>query len=131
MGYYVYSTLTSDNVYAAFGPAVDGVYQHRDGILIRGGYGVATKTLVTPRGAVTQITEEQHGRLVEDPLFKLHWDNGFLTIEKASAPAEAVAANMNQDDPSRPLEEGDLMLDPDSPMAETGPRKPGRPRKAA
>ena len=126
MGYYVYSTLACDNVYDAFGPAVDGVANHKGGILIRGGFGVMTKALVTPRGAVTQVTDEEHARLVGDSVFQLHMKNGFITVEQSSAPAEAVAAHMNQADPSRPLEEGDLTLDPDSPIAETGPSKRGK-----
>lgn len=131
MTYYVYSTLACDNVYDAYGPAVDGLPQAREGILIRGGYGVATKSLVTPRGAVTTITDEQYARLEDDAVFKLHRANGFISVEQSSAPAEVVAANMAQNDPSVPLEPGDLELDPDSPMAETGPSKRrGRPPKA-
>lgn len=131
MTYYIYSTLASDNVYAAHGPAVDGLPQAREGILIRGGYGVATRALVTPRGSVTPITDEQYARLQDDAVFVLHRDNGFIAVEQSSAPAEVVAANMAQNDPSAPLEPGDLDLDPDSPTAETGPSKRrGRPPKA-
>jgi hypothetical protein len=78
---------------------------------------------------VTQITDEQHARLVADPVFQLHQKNGFLAIEQSGAPAEAVAANMEQSDPSRPLEVADVELDPDAPEAEAGPSRRGRPRK--
>ena len=131
MTYYIYSTLACDNIYDAFGPAIDGLPQTREGILIRGGYGVANKALVTPRGAVTQVSDEEYARLQTDAVFKLHRDNGFIEVSQGSAPAEVVAANMAQNDPSVPLEPGDLELDPDSPMAETGPSKRrGRPPKA-
>lgn len=124
--YYVYSTLASDNVYDAYRPGGGDMPVPIEGILIKGGVGVMGNNLITPRGVMTTITGEEFARLQNDHVFKLHKENGFLTVEEHSAPAEAVAANLNPADPSRQLEAGDLELDPESPIAETGPSKAGQ-----
>jgi hypothetical protein len=124
--YYVYSTLASDNIYDAYRVGGGDMPVAIEGVLIKGGAGVMGNNLITPRGVMTMVTGEQFARLQNDPVFKLHRDNGFLTVEEHSAPAEAVAANLNPADPSRQLEPGDLELDPESPVAETGPSKAGQ-----
>ena len=129
MGYYVYSTLATDQEYAAFAPAAPGtdLPLRIEGVLIAGKVGVANRNLITPRGAVTAITDEQHARLVEDPVFQLHRDNGFLVVERKHTDPEAVAANMSAADPSRQLEPGDIALDPNAPAATaSGPGKKAR-----
>jgi len=124
--YYVYSTLASDNVYDAYRTGGGDMPVPIEGVLIKGGTGVMGANLITPRGVMTMVTGEQYARLQSDPVFKLHSENGFLTVEETNAPAEAVAANLNPADPSRQLEPGDLELDPESPVAETGPSKAGQ-----
>ncbi len=126
--YYVYSTLASDNVYDAYRVGGGDMPVPIDGVLIKGGAGVMGANLITPRGVMTMVTGEQYARLQSDPVFKLHSGNGFLTVEEHSAPAEVVAVNLNPADPSRQLESGDLDLDPESPVAETGPSKAGQKR---
>lgn len=127
--YFVYSTLASDNVYDAFQAGGGDMPVPAEGVLIKGGSGVMGGNLITPRGVMTTITAEQFSRLQGDHVFKLHRDNGFITVEEHSAPAEAVAANLNPADPSRQLEPGDLELDPESPVAQTGPSKAGKKHK--
>ena len=124
MTYYVYSTIATDQEYAAFAPAAPGtdLPQRIKGVLITGKAGVANRNLITPRGAVTTITDEQHARLVEDPVFRMHRDNGFVVVEHKHTAPEAVAANMSAADPSRPKEPGDFDLDETAPkVSASGP----------
>jgi len=125
MTYYVYSTLATDQEYAAFAAAAPGtdLPLRIEGVLITGKVGVANKHLITPRGAVTTITDEQHARLVEDPVFQLHRDNGFVAVEHKLTAPEAVSANMSAADPSRPKEPGDFDLDETAPKVSAGEKK--------
>lgn len=114
MTYHVYSTIATDVAYA------------QGAVLIKGGAGVATKNLITPRGVATTISDEEHALLVADQVFQLHRDNGFVTIEQGrKREAEAAAANMSAADPSRPLEPADIELDKDAPptAVSSGPGK--------
>ena len=136
--YYIYSTLASDNIYSAHETGGGDMPVPIPGVLIRGGTGVMRAgqgALVTPRGVATRVTETELNRLMADATFILHEKNGYLQIEESEAPAEAVAANMRQDDPSRQLEPGDFVgasvsadgsvvtLGGEDPKADTGPSK--------
>lgn len=135
--YYIYSTLAADNVFAAHEHGGGDMPVPVPGILICGGTGVMAGgqgALITPRGVATRVTESELERLVGDPTFKLIEANGFLEISDVEAPAEAVAANMRQDDAGRQLEPGDfegltnadgtvVTLTADDEKAETGPSK--------
>ncbi len=59
MTFYVYSTLTCDNNFAVYSntPNQDIPVIHKT-ILIKGGHRVATKSLYTPRGVVTEISDD-------------------------------------------------------------------------
>jgi hypothetical protein len=125
MAYYVYSTLATNQEYAAFAPAAPGtdLPLRIEGVLITGKVGVANRNLITPRGAVTTITDEQHARLVEDPVFRLHRDNGYIVVDRKHTDPEAVSANMSAADPSRPKEPGDFDLDATAPKVSAGEKK--------
>lgn len=106
---FVYSTLANSNRYVQFRKGGGDLPVPVDeGVLIVGGAGVQTRNLLTPRGVATQVTDEQLAYLMDVPLFNLHVQNGFITTEAGREDAEAVAANMSADDPSRPLEPGDF-----------------------
>lgn len=124
--YYVYSTLACPQDYAAHQAGTGDLPAEIPPVRINGGAGVTNKALITPRGVVTTITAEEHARLVEDPVFRLHRDNGFVSVEPRAHDPERVASTMSAADPSRPLEPGDLELDPDSPKADSGPGKAAR-----
>lgn len=127
MPYFVYSTLATDMAYAAFTKGGGDLPVPIEPVLVKGGAGVATRNLITPRGVMTRITDAEYARMVDDPIFQLHKANGFVTIETAQGDAEAVAANLSAADPSRPLEPGDIELDPDAPKATaTGPGRKAR-----
>jgi len=52
-------------------------------VLVKGGAGVANDRLITPRGVVTEITEEQAEALRANPVFAMHEKNGFVQIGEA------------------------------------------------
>lgn len=83
----IYSTCSSDNQFNVYDKheRVAGVLKS---IIIKGGAGVQNKrTLLTPMGAATIVTDEEMAILNEDPHFKAFVENGFMTVdEKAKNP---------------------------------------------
>lgn len=83
----IYSTCSSDNQFNVYDKheRVAGVLKS---IVIKGGAGVQNKrTLLTPMGAATIVTDEEMAILNEDPHFKAFVENGFMTVdEKAKNP---------------------------------------------
>ncbi len=117
---YIYSTLTSDQVYANYRSSANGVPLAESKIAINGGANLMTKHLVTPHGVVTEVTAEELAELRKNEVFKLHLANGFLTISEAKGDADDVAADMTTRDQSAPIvEQDDLMPAP----AEDKPRR--------
>lgn len=105
MTYYIYSTLATDMKYTEYHEAVQGqkVAVVKHSVVINGKVGVANKQLITPRGAVTKVTDEDFAMLKKNELFNLHEKNGFITHEKKQADIEKVVVNMKPRDVSAPI----------------------------
>ena len=109
---YVVSTLTSSQAYTIFKnqdaegrkiPRADRV------VTVNGGHGVAnSKSLITPQGVVTVITEEQAALLNDVPMFKRHEKRGFVKILKKKPDATKSSSDMKQADGSAPLKADDF-----------------------
>lgn len=107
--YYVYSTLTADQIYNSW--THDGSEKNsalptvEHSVLIKGGSNVVDrKTLVTPTGAVvTKITQKDLDALNENAVFKLHQTNGFIKVKEHAEDGEAAASDMDTRDQSAPL----------------------------
>lgn len=101
---FVYSTMSASVRYCA---AIEGgadMPVPQDGIVIKGGTGVANKNLITPSGAVaTQVTSEQLEQLRQDRVFNEHLKNGYLLISDDQKDGEAAASDMESRDNSAPL----------------------------
>lgn len=107
--YYVYSTLSQDNLYTVYKPGrnpAEARVIHRQ-VLVRGGAGVINKNFVTPKGTVTKITEEEHKVLMGDNpqdersgcvAFKRHMARGYIIVEKTKANPAKVAKDMTERD---------------------------------
>jgi len=117
---YIASTLASANLYTNHTPGgadlplpitVGGV----QGVLIEGGAGVVGRQhIMTPEGAITEVTSEQLDYLLANPVFKLHQQNGFVKVlDSKPASAEAAAGDMNHADEGRQMTEGDLQAEAD------------------
>lgn len=79
-------------------------------VTIKGGANVAhRKTIITPRGVGTQVSDEDLAFLETDPTFLMHKKNGFLTIDSVSdiRDADLAAADMEGRDDSAPDVEQD------------------------
>jgi hypothetical protein len=110
---YIFSTLTSDNLYVNHEPSgndmplplnVDGT----EGVLIRGGAGVADERIITPKGVATQVTEAQVEYLRANKVFQLHERNGFIVVSDKNEDVEKMAADMASRDGSAPLVPNDF-----------------------
>lgn len=106
---FVYSTLSADNMYGPYDPGAADLPVRKGSVLIKGGANVVgAKHLITPRGMVTRITEEQLALCRADVTFAAHEANGFLTVESKQVDADHVAADMVGRDLSSPLVPQDL-----------------------
>lgn len=99
---FVFSTLANDQKYTNWLPGGGDVSIPDRAILIKGGAGIANDRFVTPLGVMTEIEEDDIAELEANKVFQLHVKNGFITVQKRSADAEKVAADMNRTDPSAP-----------------------------
>jgi len=92
---YVYSTLTSSNIFRFWKESVNGLPQEDGSILIKGGAGVADKNLVTPKGVMTELDEEEYKRLETHDQFQRMVEGGFIAVEKAEKKVEEVIEKKN------------------------------------
>lgn len=86
---YIYSTLSNNQSYS-----IDGGKE----VLIAGRANVANKNLITVRGVVTSVTDDELNQLRKNMVFKAHLDNGFLEIGSVKTDPEKVAENMKPKD---------------------------------
>ena len=90
-------------------------------ITIAGGAGVANKRIVTPRGVITEVSDDELKLLQTSEVFKLHLDGGYLSIltSRPYDPDDA-AADMVARDNSAPLVDEDFSDKADAPAAVGG-----------
>lgn len=106
----VYSTMSTDVDYTFWGVhnAAAIALTQEFSIRINGKANIADKVLHTPRGAVTNVTDEEADLLESHPIFRQHLKNGFVAIEARNANIDQVLDDMVPRDESAPLEPGDL-----------------------
>ena len=115
----IYSTLTEPQQYTKYESAGD---THRvvASVRINGGHGKADhKTLITPLGMATEVTEEQLAILMENKSFLKHKERGYITVSGKREDAEKVAADMTVSDGSAQLTDADFVEDETKPIAMT------------
>lgn len=100
---YVYSTATCDTAYGIWVKGGNDLPIRTRAIVIKGGAGVASKNLITPRGVVTEVSDEDLAQLEKDEAFQRHVERGFIRIERAKSDPEKVAADMTGRDDASPL----------------------------
>lgn len=124
---YIYSTLTSTMDYCTYvsnSPNESAIIDRK--ITIKGGANnIIAKTLITPKGAATKVTDEELVVLKTVPLFQLHVKKGFLTIDKAKEKVEKMVKNMQAKDGSAPRTPADYV------KGEDGRYKAGRPMQVS
>lgn len=109
--YYVYSTLANDVRYAKYrdqhpGQSGPAIIEHE--VLINGKVGVANKHVITPRGAVTSVNDEDYEILKDNYSFKEHIKEGHILVEKKQEDVEKVIARMKKRDNSAPITPDDF-----------------------
>jgi len=100
---YVFSTLSNDNAYPLY---KDGVKVKT--VLVNGKANIANKNLITFKGVMTNVSNEDYALLKEDENFKKQVDAGFFSVETKEAEAEKVAKDMTKKDKSAPLTKKDI-----------------------
>ncbi len=88
---YVYSTLGQDMLYVNFVKGGNDFNLPVEEVLIKGGANVINKrTLITPLGIRTEITDKQHEILKRNGVFQLHVKNGFIVVQDVKEKVEKV-----------------------------------------
>lgn len=100
---YVYSTLAADTRYTVYAKTVSDLPVASNGVLIKGGAGVANKHFVTHRGTVTEVTDEELALLESNPVFKRHVAGGYVSVDKKRVDVEKVVSDMTGRDVSAPI----------------------------
>lgn len=110
----IYSTLATDMIYVTYKPSTDArqISIVEKEIFIKGGAGVvggAKKSkydLDTPVGLLTEVSDEDFALLMENKVFQLHVENGFVSYsDKPAATIEKAVENMSARDNSAQLNE--------------------------
>ena len=102
---FVYSTLAVTQTYAFHkkgGADLPVLDPDRPAITIKGGTGVITKHLVTPKGFVTTVTDDQLALLLSHDLFVLHMNNGFMKFDTVKTSVKKAVEDMEPRDKSGP-----------------------------
>lgn len=123
---YVYSTLASDVAYTNHEQGGADLPVALPPVFIKGGAGVANDRLVTPRGVVTEVSEEQGAYLQANPVFQLHQKNGYVMIDSASVDPDKMAADMTGRDNSAPMVNQDLPGDMQPIVGSEEPAEPAQ-----
>jgi rRNA maturation endonuclease Nob1 len=107
---YVYSTCSSD---VAFPVEVEstgagGANFIKRKVLIKGGANIANKkTLVTPMGVATEISDEELSLLQKNETFQRRMKAGFFVVDSKKTDAEKVAKDMKKKDKSAQITPAD------------------------
>lgn len=107
---YIFSTLAADVSYTGYSETKgDALPKVQMSVVVKGGAGVANRrTIETPRGVVTIVTDEEAKFLAGNPVFVKHMKNGFVQISESNADGDEAAADMTGRDASAPLVDEDL-----------------------
>lgn len=107
----IYSTLASDMRYTNYVKGGAELQNPIAEVFVKGGAGVANDRLITPMGVATMVTAEQLEVLKANAIFQMHERNGYVIVSEERGDPEKMAAEMNPNDPSKPLNDQDLTKD--------------------
>lgn len=87
---FILSSLTNDTKYCFWEKKAENLVVVKKEILIKGGANVADKkTLLTPNGASTEVSEDELALLKENPSFKRHMERGYIKIVETDSKYKA------------------------------------------
>jgi len=108
---FIYSTLTCGNTFVVYAPKNDPNALSRivKRIEINGGHGIKNqKSLETPQGVVTKVTDEDLALLQNLSSFKRQVAAGYLIVDNKKVEPEKKAAEMAKSDKSAPMTRKDF-----------------------
>ena len=112
---YIYSTLSNDQDYALYPNKSDpkGIPQIVKTVHVKGKANIIDKTtFVTPKGVVSEVTEEELKVLEKIQAFRDHKKAGFIKVDANEAdPKKVAAADLEPKDRSAQLVAGDFEPD--------------------
>ena len=89
---YVVSRASQDNEYIIWETTPNGLKKAKKSVIIKGGANVLDrKTMTTPNGVLTEITDEEYEILKECPAFQRHLDKGFVEVVKEEKKARETS----------------------------------------
>lgn len=117
---FIISTLTGSQKYPLWNPGPDGSFpQILSYVMVHGGANLPPKTLVTPKGVVTEVSDDELERLEKVPQFCRHRERGYIMVEKKNPGpgpgADEIAADMEPKDSSAPRTDDDFGDDQPTP----------------
>lgn len=77
-------------------------------VTVRGGAGIANRSLVTPEGVRTQVSDEDAAFLAKHGMFKFHQERGHVKIVSMERDPDSIAQSMTKDEGTRPRNEDDV-----------------------
>jgi hypothetical protein len=114
----VYSTLSSDISYTNFSKGGGDIPLVESSVFIKGGAGLANDRLITPMGVATVLQDDEKmtaaqklEALRQNSVFQMHVKNGYIIVSEDSVDPEKMASDMNNADPSKPLNDQQLVKD--------------------
>lgn len=100
----IYSTLSAPVEYTFYkenSVRELGIVEHK--VRVEGGANIVSKNFLTPEGILTVVSDGDYELLRTNKVFILHVENGFIKVEKNTAPIEKIVASMQKRDNSAPL----------------------------
>lgn len=95
---YVTSKMAAGVTYAFYAQGANKINIVTDEITINGGADVINKrSLETPSGVVTEITDEQYDKLKSHSLFRQHLEDGYITVLGTEREAKKADKDLKED----------------------------------
>lgn len=99
---FITSKMAAPVRYAFYTQGANKINVVTDEITINGGAGVINKrSLETPQGVVTELTDEQLDKLKSHPVFKMHLANGAVAILGTEKEAKKADKDLKADKSSQ------------------------------
>lgn len=99
---FITSRMAAPVTYAFYTQGANKINIITDEITIKGGADVINKrSLDTPQGVVTELTDEQIDKLKSHPIFKMHLANGAVAILGTEKEAHKAEADLKKDKSSQ------------------------------
>ncbi len=96
---YIMSKMSANVNYAIYTKGAKGLNEVKQIITVNGGADVVDKkTLVTPEGVLTVVSDEDFAKLQDNPIFKRHLDRGVLSISSNERNAQKSSVELTKDD---------------------------------